>query len=142
MIKGSNIEFYADKFELIGLVSSIKEYKIAWILNNSLNIQLKKEDDILIDLINNDQLSVSNFNYKLKKKYIRLISNKLNMNNNNSKSHFISSLSKFDYLLQFSENFFEFESFNIINELKRDNHIQFANFVDANKLKEKYLLYI
>ena len=40
MIKGSNIEFYADKFEVIGLVSSIKEYKIAWILNNSLNIHI------------------------------------------------------------------------------------------------------
>ena len=38
--------------------------------------------------------------------------------------------------------FFEFESFNIINELKRDNRIQFANFVDVNKLKEKYMLYI
>jgi len=41
-----------------------------------------------------------------------------------------------------SVNFFEFESFNIINELKRDNRIQFANFVDVNKLKEKYMLYI
>ena len=55
---------------------------------------------------------------------------------------FISKLSKFDYFLQFSVNFFEFESFNIINELKRDNRIQFANFVDVNKLKEKYMLYI
>ena len=43
---------------------------------------------------------------------------------------------------QFSVNFFEFESFNIINELKRDNHIQFANFVDINKLKENYMFYI
>ena len=141
MIKSSNIEFYADKFEVIGLVSSLKDYKIAWKLNNSLNIQLIKEDNILIELINNEHLSVSNFYFKSKNNYIRLISNKLNMNNNNSKSHFISTLSKFDYLMQFSENFFEFESFNIIDELKRDNHIQFANFVDINKLKEKYLLY-
>ena len=43
---------------------------------------------------------------------------------------------------QFSVNFFEFESFNIINELKRDNRIQFANFVDINKLKENYMFYI
>jgi|TARA_B110000263_G_scaffold5783_1_gene4980 hypothetical protein len=141
MIKGSDIEFYADNFKIIGIVSSLKGYKIAWILNNLLNIQLKKEDNLLIKLINNESLSVSYFNYKLKNKYIRLISNKLNIINN-KKSHLITSLSKFDYLIQYSENFFEFESFNIINEIKRDNRIQFANFVDINKLKEKYLLYI
>ena len=141
MIKGSNIEFYADNFKIIGIVSSLKGYKIAWILNNLFNIQLKKEDNLLIELINNESLSVSYFNYKLKNKYIRLISNKLNIINN-KKSHLITSLSKFDYLIQYSENFFEFESFNIINEIKRDNRIQFANFVDINKLKEKYLLYI
>ena len=141
MIKGSDIEFYADNFKIIGIVSSLKGYKIAWILNNLLNIQLKKEDNLLIKLINNEYLSVSYFNYKLKNKYIRLISNKLNIINN-KKSHLITSLSKFDYLIQYSENFFEFESFNIINEIKRDNRIQFANFVDINKLKEKYLLYI
>ena len=141
MIKGSNIEFYADNFKIIGIVSSLKGYKIAWILNNLFNIKLKKEDNLLIELINNESLSVSYFSYKLKNKYIRLISNKLKIINN-KKSHLITSLSKFDYLIQYSENFFEFESFNIINEIKRDNRIQFANFVDINKLKEKYLLYI
>ena len=68
-------------------------------------------------MINNQSISVSCLNYKDKKKYIRLLKNKLN-NKENVKPYFISSLSKFDYLLQFSVNFFEFESFNIINELK------------------------
>ena len=140
-IKRSNIEFYADDFKVVGIVSNSKEYKIAWILNNLLNINLIKSDNILIKLINNQLISVSCLNYKDKKKYIRLLTNRLN-NKENVKSHFISKLSKFDYFLQFSVNFFEFESFNIINELKRDNRIQFANFVDVNKLKEKYMLYI
>ena len=140
-IKRSKIEFYIDDFKVVGIVSNSKEYKIAWILNNLLNINLKKNDNILIKLINNQSISVSCLNYKDKKKYIRLLKNKLN-NKENVKPHFIPSLSKFDYLLQFSDNFFEFESFNIINELKRDNRIQFANFVDINKLKENYMLYI
>ncbi|MEO2084102.1 MAG: IPExxxVDY family protein [Marinoscillum sp.] len=140
-IKRSNIEFYADDFKVVGIVSNSKEYKIAWILNNLLNINLKKSDNILIKLINNKSISVSCLNYKDKKKYIRLLTNRLN-NKENVKSYFISKLLKFDYLLQYSVNFFEFESFNIINELKRDNGIQFANFVDVNKLKEKYMLFI
>ena len=140
-VKRSKIEFYIDDFKVVGIVSNSKEYKIAWILNNLLNINLKKNDNILIKLINNQSISASCLNYKDKKKYIRLLKNKLN-NKENVKPYFIPSLSKFDYLLQFSVNFFEFESFNIINELKRDNRIQFANFVDVNKLKENYMLYI
>ena len=61
---------------------------------------------------------------------------------NKGKSSLISSLSNFDYIIQFSSNFFEFESFNIINKLKSNNDIQFANFVDSNSIKEKYLLSI
>ena len=78
--------------------------------------------------------------FKKNKNYIRLISNKLE--NNIAKTHLISSLSTFDYLIQYSENFFEFESFDIINKLKTNNLIQFANFVDIKLIKEKYLLYL
>ena len=41
-IKRSNIEFYADDFKVVGIVSNSKEYKIAWILNNLLNINFAK----------------------------------------------------------------------------------------------------
>ena len=37
-------------------------------------------------------------------------------------------------------NFFEFKDYDIIDRLKTNNTFQFANFVDINKLKDKYLL--
>ena len=110
-IKKSKIKFHVDDFKVVGIVSNSKEYKIAWILNTLLNINLKKSDNILIKLVNNQSISVSCLNYKDKKKYIRLLTNRLN-NKENVKSHFISKLTKFDYLLQFSVNFFE--SFSLI----------------------------
>ena len=125
-----------ENYSLIGIVSTCKEYKLAWILNNILDISLAKEKDEKINLINNELIYVSHFLYKRKKMYLRLISNKT------TKSHLITSLSNFDYLVQFSPNLFEFNSFDIINKLKSNNLIQFANFVDTKLIKEKYLLYI
>jgi len=127
-------------YQLIGIVSSSKEFKIAWIINNSLEVSLSKIDNEIIKLSNGSSLSISHLLYRRNKGYIRLINNKIIYNK--GKSSLISSLSNFDYIIQFSSNFFEFESFNIINKLKSNNDIQFANFVDSNSIKEKYLLSI
>ncbi|MFL2996180.1 MAG: IPExxxVDY family protein [Cytophagales bacterium] len=138
MLKNINqkLKLNEEHYSLIGIVSTCKEYKLAWILNNILDISLAKENDEKINLINNELIYVSHFLYKRKKMYLRLISNKT------TKSHLITSLSNFDYLVQFSPNLFEFSSFDIINKLKSNNLIQFANFVDTKLIKEKYLLYI
>tara|TARA_B100001559_G_scaffold23146_1_gene18653 strand:- start:488 stop:904 length:417 start_codon:yes stop_codon:yes gene_type:complete len=138
MLKNINqkLKLNEEHYSLIGIVSTCKEYKLAWILNNILDISLAKEKDEKINLINNELIYVSHFLYKRKKMYLRLISNKT------TKSHLITSLSNFDYLVQFSPNLFEFSSFDIINKLKSNNLIQFANFVDTKLIKEKYLLYI
>ena len=126
--------------KLIGLVSTSKEFKIAWIINNSLDVSLIKADNEIINLSNGSNLSISHLIYKRNKGFIRLINNKVMFNK--GKSSLISSLSNFDYIVQFSSNFFEFETFNIINKLKSYNDIQFANFIDYNSIKEKYLLSI
>ena len=126
--------------KLIGLVSTSKEFKIAWIINNSLDVSLIKADNEIINLSNGSSLSISHLIYKTNNGFIRLINNKIMFNK--GKSSLISSLSNFDYIVQFSSNFFEFETFNIINKLKSYNDIQFANFIDYNSIKEKYLLSI
>lgn len=126
--------------KLIGIVSTSKEFKIAWIINNSLDVSLIKADNEIINLSNGSSLSISHLLYKRNKGFIRLINNKVIFNK--GKSSLISSLSNFDYIVQFSSNFFEFETFNIINKLKSYNDIQFANFVENNSIKENYLLSI
>lgn len=129
-----------EDYYLIGIVSSSKEYKLAWIIEKLLDISLNKEKNEKIDLIDNRTLEISFLISRDQNKYFKLISNKLL--NNPFKSHLISSLSNFDYLIQFSKNYFDNSSEDIINTLKSDNLIHFANFVDIKLIKEKYLLYI
>ena len=54
----------------------------------------------------------------------------------------LNTTENFDYLIQFSINYFDNSPSDIINTLKSDNLIHFANFVDIKLIKEKYLLYI
>tara|TARA_Y100000768_G_scaffold105151_1_gene77052 strand:+ start:243 stop:671 length:429 start_codon:yes stop_codon:yes gene_type:complete len=135
-----NINNKDNDFKLIGIVSTSKEFKIAWIINDSLEVSLSKVDNEIINLSNGTIINISHLLYRRNKGFIRLINNKIITKK--GKSSLISCLSNFDYVIQYSINFFEFESFNIINKLKSYNDIQFANFVENNSIKENYLLSI
>ena len=135
-----NINNKDNDFKLIGIVSTSKEFKIAWIINDSLEVSLSKVDNEIINLSNGTIINISHLLYRRNRGFIRLINNKIITKK--GKSSLISSLSNFDYVIQYSINFFEFESFNIINKLKSYNDIQFANFVENNSIKENYLLSI
>ncbi len=141
-MKNLDYNFIKDKDEyyLIGVVSSYKEYKLAWYINKIFNISMVKKKNEIIKLVKDQNIEMSYLIYKNNKKYIRLISNKLRKRH--AKSHFIPSLPNFDYLIQFSKSFFDENPQIIINKLKSNNIIQFANFVDIKLIKEKYLLYI
>ena len=92
-----------EEYYLIGIVSSCKQYKLAWVLERLFDISLKKEKNEKINLVDNKTIEISFLITKDKNKYLKLISNKLL--NNPFKSHLIAPLSNFDYLIQFS-NFF------------------------------------
>tara|TARA_B100001564_G_scaffold326659_1_gene309068 strand:+ start:337 stop:762 length:426 start_codon:yes stop_codon:yes gene_type:complete len=124
-------------YSVIGLVSTYKEYKIAWHLNKLFDINLIKKKDEEVRLVDSSIVKISFLEFKIGKRHIKLISNKLK---NSNRSYLISSLSNFDFLILFSKNFFEFKEYNIIDRLKSNNTFQFANFVDITKLKDKYFL--
>jgi len=124
-------------YGVIGLVSTYKEYKIAWHLNKLFDINLIKKNDEEVRLVDSSIVKISFLEFKIGKRHIKLISNKLK---NSNRSYLISSLSNFDFLILFSKNFFEFKEYDIIDRLKSNNTFQFANFVDITKLKDKYFL--
>ena len=52
---------YEYDFDLYGIVAPIKEYKLAWLLNNEFGWNLSKSKDIEVDFLNNGKLVISNF---------------------------------------------------------------------------------
>tara|TARA_B100000131_G_C18060429_1_gene590206 strand:- start:657 stop:1088 length:432 start_codon:yes stop_codon:yes gene_type:complete len=141
MIKNDFDDVYDINYDLFGIVSNIKEYKLAWILNKIFSIDLIKFDDLIITKYNQKTFQVSNYFYETDEFIIRILKNRLlNRNNDNNEKFLINKLSKFDYLFQVYNSSNEFNKRKIINKLNAESSIQFANFVDINLIKEKDLL--
>ena len=141
MIKNDFNDVYDINYDLFGIVSNIKEYKLAWILNKIFSIDLIKFDDLIINKYNQKTFQVSNYFYETDEFIIRVLKNRLlNRENDNNEKFLINKLSKFDYLFQVYNSSNEFNKRDIINKLNTENSIQFANFVDINLIKEKDLL--
>ena len=139
MLINKNKDFSEESvnFDVIGLVTTDKEYKIAWHLNKLFDINLIKKSDEIINLVDGSKIMISYLEFKFERKHIKLISNKLKKSN---RTYLVSALSNFDYFMLFSKRFFEFKDYDIIDRLKSNNTFQFANFVDISKIKDRYYL--
>ena len=128
---------------MIGIVSDIKEHKLAWLINQIFNFDLIKMKNLKIKIVKNKILEISNYMQNANDFNIRLIKNKLVRGINVEKEQYlIKKLSKFDYLMQIYDYNNKFRIDNIINNLNKESCIQFANFVDVKFVKERDLLLI
>ncbi len=156
-------------FQLYGIISNAKEYTLSWAINFISSLELRKSDDIIIDLKGVDKLIVSVYHYKTEQFKIYLYNNHLKdvedlespkdleslkdlesskyerndiKNKGNASKFFVASQSQFDYLLKIETD----EGEDAINELfldiRKSDKIQSILKLDINKIKEKeYLLF-
>ena len=75
MIKNDFNDVYDINYDLFGIVSNIKEYKLAWILNKIFSIDLIKFDDLIITKYNQKTFQVSNYFYETDEFIIRVLKN-------------------------------------------------------------------
>lgn len=131
-----NIELSYD-FLLIGLISAVKEYKLAWQLNNVLDIQLIKEEDILIEFFKGNDMYVSNYLFATENSLLRLMKNKTITNGQSQNTYLLPELNQFDYFI-IVEGFEDSLTDTVLKEsLRTVGDIQYSQFFDPNKLKSK-----
>lgn len=126
-----------DEFELIGIVSSIKEYKLAWLINKVLNIKLVKEPDIIFNFINDAKISVSNYLYKMEYGNFRFLRNRASEVTNVKLPFLLPELKQYDYLIKLEQISYAFPAENVVDLLKSVNQILFIQELSVNKLKSK-----
>ena len=85
-------------FALIGLISTLKEYKLAWLLNNQFQIQLDKVSDIEIEFLKSQNLVISNYLFKTEHSCFRLLTNKSVNPYDDHLAFLLPELKRFDYL--------------------------------------------
>ena len=126
---------YPIDFELIGIVSPAKEYKLAWHINQLANIHLIKAKDIQIDFANNHTIRVSNMEMDDGFRSIYLLKNRLLASTSSSNQYLVSELQQFDYLLKISNQVKETWAIELISAIKAISVVDYAAIIKVEKIK-------
>jgi len=124
------------EFELIGLVAPLKDYKMAWLINNILEIKLVKAADFKMEFLNQPDLIISQYILKKEHGFIQLLRNR-SYSNNGLVRHLIPELKFVDYFLVLQDYTFEMDINSYIDNLSANSLIQNVVKLDISKLKSK-----
>lgn len=123
-------------FELLGLVSPVKDYKMAWLINRDLDLNLIKSDDLLLEFMTLPSLKISQYFLSLPHGFVQLLRNKA-LNSTNQVSYLIPELKSMDYFLLVQDETFQISINTFANQLSKNRYIQNVMKLDVSKLKSK-----
>jgi len=136
--KRLEIEYTYD-FELLGIISSAKGYKLAWEINNQLPVKLVKLPDLIIQYKNKTEGTYSHFSFENEVNTLKLFRNKP-QETDQTKSCLVPEFPHFDYILLSRGE--EHLHSNRLQELLRNiPSVELAAFIplDALKLKDHFI---
>lgn len=123
-------------FDLLGLVAPLKDYKLAWLINTTLGIRLKKSEDYLLEFLNQPDLIISQFMLKKEHGFIQLLKNKSYPVGGRSR-YLIPELQSMDYFLLCQDFTDEVDLNTYIDALSNARGIHSIVKIDTIKLKSK-----
>lgn len=136
MKKNKLIVEHIYEFELLGFVAPVKDYKMAWIINNSLALNLAKIEDYEIQFISGTKLCISQYKCEKENGFIQLLKNKSFVLDSNS-LYLIPELKIFDYFLLIQDFTSEVDINDYIERLSRNALIQNVVKLDIDNIKSK-----
>jgi len=125
---------YTYDFQLLGLTCAVKEFKLAWLINQALSVRLVKESDLIIESLKSNPLVISNYSYFTQHSSVRLLKNKTIDYQNATKSFLVPEVKHLDYLVIIEGTLNTTEVFEKIKPIPIIAHLE---VVDVLKLKSK-----
>ncbi|WP_143961774.1 IPExxxVDY family protein [Litoribacter populi] len=124
------------EFDLIGLVAPLKDYKMAWVINNSLELDLIKTKDYQLEFLNQPALVISQFILEKDHGFIQLLKNR-SYSKSDKALYLVPELKTIDYFLLLQDYTYELNINAYIEELSRHPYVQNVVKLDVTKLKSK-----
>lgn len=137
MRKNKLVVSYDYDFVLLGLAAPVKDYKLAWSINQSLEIHLIKEDDLHIDFIGNQHVVISSFLFEKEHCKLRLLKNKAEEESRPAVAHLLPELAELDYFLMITDPAANFPIPTVMQKLKSLDIVQFLTQLRIDTLKNK-----
>lgn len=137
MKKNKLVVNYGYDFELLGLISLAKDYKMAWAINQAISIKLVKNQDLKIEFVNDKNLIISNYIFETENSKLRLLKNKALENTDPSFSFLLPELKNFDYFILIEDKAESFSIKELIAKIKDVPIVQYIAKLDTEKIKSR-----
>jgi hypothetical protein len=135
MKKSKLVIDYEFDFELLGLISSAKGYKLAWDINQALDIQLVKQPDLLVGFKKNEERSFSFYAYQTQLNRLKMFKNKPS-EQDSGKYFLIPEFPHYDFII-LADMEEQFTHQQLIHSIKTIKSIQLVAFIPLEGLKSK-----
>ncbi len=119
------------------MISPVKDYKLIWSINNQLKVKLVKNNDLILEYLDQQKLVISNFLFEIENSSLRILKNKAEDGDELKKSYLLPELKNFDYFLMLEGSGDTFNISEIEGKLKNLEIIQYLTKIDVSKLKSK-----
>jgi len=120
---------------VIGIVTSLKEYKLAWKINQVFKIELVLDEDLVINLARGNTLTLSNYCYQTDFVKINLVKNK--GIDKEKVVYLAKELPQIDYFLLIEGEDHFMEMSDVIHHIQLISEISFVQLIDITKLKSR-----
>lgn len=131
-----DVELACD-FDLFGLVSSARDYSLAWALNQSLRLRLRRQPELLLALPGHEQLVFSHYSYATEVLTLRLFRNRALVPSAFPKPFLAPDVKEYDYLLAVTNGGDELAGATLVARLTALAPVKYATQFDPNTLKYK-----
>ena len=131
-----DVEYECD-FALFGLVSSTRDYTLAWTLNRALRLRLIKQPDLLLNLFSQGRLVFTHYLHATESLTLRLLRNRSIAPSSLKKPYLAPDIKEYDYLLAVSNGSGNLADDELIQRLTALDAVQYACQFDPNSLKYK-----
>lgn len=127
---------YDFDFDLYGVVSSSKDYTLAWALNKYFRIRLIKQADLCIDFLHKGRLVISNYLHKAEHGTLRLFRNRSIGTSTLAVPFLVPDIKEYDYVIQVSGGLDQFQQ-ELLQTLHAVPLVQYVRSFDPNCLRYK-----
>ena len=125
---------YEYEFELLGIITSVKFYKLAWAINQKLGIRLVKQADYTLEVKGGGTAAFGNYLFESDYSYFELYKNRAMEGEN---AYLVPEFQHFDYLVKIDAQSQSFAKEEILKELKEVSWIEYIAAIEVKKLKSK-----
>jgi hypothetical protein len=124
-------------FDLFGLVSSSRDYTLAWTLNRALRLRLVRQPDLVVDLLTQGRLLFSHFLHATETHTFRLLRNRSVAPSPLKKPFLAPDYKQYDYLLHITNGVGPLAADKLLPALAALPLVQYAGPVEVEGLKYK-----